>query len=91
MSNQVRIFELPQEVIDLLGPPETAASEARKTLVLSLLNQGRFSHGESAAALGVCRWTLHDLMAEQLVTSGPETADEMRAEIEQVKQLLPQG
>ncbi len=88
MSNRSLTFELPEEVIELLGSSETAATEARKTLILTLLNQGRLSHGQAAAALGVSRWTLHDLMAEQQVTSGPETADEMRAEVEQTRQLL---
>lgn len=74
--------EVPAELAALLGPPETAAAKVVEVLALKLLGEGHLSQGQAAELLGLTRWDLLDLMAMHGVPSGPETAEEMRRDIE---------
>lgn len=80
--------ELPEDVLSLLGSPEAAAAKARESLVAELLREGRISQGQAARALNVTRWDILDIMARSGIPSGPETADEMRREIEEARRAL---
>ncbi|HEY7036070.1 MAG TPA: UPF0175 family protein [Thermomicrobiales bacterium] len=84
MATQTLTIELPEELLALLGSPEEAATKARETLVADLLREGRISQGQAARALGVTRGDILDLMVRWRVESGPETAEEMRREIDDV-------
>ena len=75
-------LELPDELLDLLGSPEVVAVKVREALVLDLLRDGRISQGQAARLLGITRWDVLDLMAQHGVPSGPESAEEMRQEID---------
>src|SRR5262249_46141111 len=75
-------FELPEEFVRLLGSPEAAAAKAREALIFELLRAAQISQGQAARLLGVTRWDLLDLMAQHQIPSGPQTAEEMRPQIE---------
>ncbi len=81
-------FELPEDVIALLGSPEAAAAEAREALVLALLRDARISQGKAARLLGITRWDILDLMARYQIPSGPATAEEMEQEIRDLRRFL---
>ena len=74
-------FDLPEDVIALLGSPEVAAAEAREALVLALLRDARISQGKAAHLLGITRWDILDLMARYQIPSGPATIEELHEEI----------
>lgn len=80
-------LELPEDLVALLGSPEAAASKALSALVLELLREARISQGQAAQLLGLTRWDILDLMARHQVPSGPETAEEMRQEIGNVRRF----
>lgn len=85
MGTRTLRVEVPDELVTLLGTPEIAAVRAREALVLDLLRQGRISQGKAAELLGISRWDLLELMVERRVESGPETAEEMTQEIEDMR------
>jgi hypothetical protein len=72
-------------LIELLGSPEAAAAKAKGALVLELLREARISQGQAAGLLRLTRWEILELMAQHEIPSGPETADEMRREIEDMR------
>lgn len=82
MAAHTLTLDLPEELIALLGSPEAAAHRAKEALVLDLLREARISQGKAAQLLGISRWASLDLMAQHQIPSGPETAEEMRREIE---------
>jgi predicted HTH domain antitoxin len=85
MAMRTLVVELPEELVDLLGSPEAAAAKAKEALVLGLLREGRVSQGQAAQLLEATRWELLELMARYKIPSGPETATEMRQEIEDIR------
>lgn len=85
MATRTIELELPEDLVALLGSPEAAASKAKEALVLELLREARVSQGQAAQLLGLTRWDVLDLMARHQIPSGPETAEEMRQEIENVR------
>jgi len=85
VASQLLTVELPEELVALLGSPEAAAVRVRTALVFELLREGAISQGQAARVLGVTRWDLLELMARHGVQSGPDTAEEMRREIENAR------
>ena len=81
-------LELPEELVDLLGPPDAIAGRVRESLVLDLLRDAQITQGEAALLLGVTRYDILDLMVRYRIPSGPETAEEMRQEIESAWRFL---
>src|SRR5687767_10302677 len=81
-------LELPEELVGLLGPPDAIAGRVRESLVLDLLRGAQITQGEAALLLGVTRYDILDLMARYAIPSGPETAEEMRQEIESAWRYL---
>jgi hypothetical protein len=82
-------LELPDELMALLGEtPEAAASTARQSAVLDLLRHGHISQGTAAHLLGVTRHDIIDLMAAYHIPSGPQTIEELMAEVEAMEQYL---
>jgi hypothetical protein len=67
-------FDLPEDVIALLGSPEAAAAKAKEALVLNLLRQRRIGHGLSI-------WDMLDLMAQYQIPTGPQTIEELQQEV----------
>lgn len=88
MATKLVTFELPEEVVALLGSDELAAIRARTALVLDLLREGHLSQGQAAQLLHLTRWDLLDLMAQHGIESGPETAEELRQEIESARHMI---
>ena len=80
MATQSLTIDLPEELVALLGSPEAAAAKAKEALVLQLLREARLSQGQAASLLGLTRWDVLDLMAQQQIPSGPLTAEELRRE-----------
>jgi predicted HTH domain antitoxin len=74
-------FDLPEDVIALLGSPEAAAAKAKEALVLSLLRQRRIGHGRAAQFLGLSIWDMLDLMAQYQIPTGPQTIEELQQEV----------
>ena len=91
MATQTLTIELPEELLALLGSPEEAASKAKETLVAELLREARISQGQAARLLGMTRWDVLDLMVRYRIPSGPETAEEMRREIEDARRFVRQS
>lgn len=82
MATQTLAIEVPDELLVLLGSADAAAAKAQEALVMALLRESFISQGQAARLLGLTRWDVLDLMARYAVPSGPETAEEMRAEID---------
>jgi predicted HTH domain antitoxin len=87
LATRALAIELPEELIELLGSPEAAAAKAKEALVLELLREARLSQGQAARLLRLTRWEILDLMAPHEIPSGPETAEEMRQEIEVMRRF----
>ncbi len=79
--------ELHEDVLELLGPPETLARKVQETLVLDLLRRARISQGQAARLLDVTRYDILDLMTRDSIPSGPQTAEEMRQDIENARRF----
>jgi DNA-binding NtrC family response regulator len=88
MGTRTLTLELPEEIAELLGPPEAAAAKAREMVVLELLREARIGQSMAAQLLGISRAELLDRMAEQRIPSGPETAEEAQREIEEMRRFL---
>lgn len=87
MTTRTLVVELPEELVALLGSPEEAAARARAALVFELLREGRISQGKAAQLLGLTRWDILDLMARHGIPSGPDTAEEMRQDVEEARRV----
>jgi predicted HTH domain antitoxin len=81
-------IELLQEVLELLGSPEIAATKAREALIVELVREGQVSQGQAARLLGMTRWDLLTLMSRLGVPSGAETADELRRDVAEAWRAL---
>ena len=75
-------LELPEELVDLLGPPDAIAGRVRESLVLDLLRDAQITQGEAARLLNVTRYDILDLMARYAIPSGPQTAEEAQRDVE---------
>jgi predicted HTH domain antitoxin len=84
-------LEVPDELVALFDSPEAAAACAKQALVLDLLREARISQGRAARLLGITRYDVLDLMAQYEIRSGPETAEELREEVEHIQRLLADG
>ena len=87
MASAVLTFDLPEEIVELVGSADAAATRARTALVLDLLREGAISQGQAAQVLGLTRWDVLDLMGRYAIPSGPETEEDVRREIETVRRL----
>ena len=88
MATLTLSFEVPENLIALLGSPEAAAAKAKEALVLQLLREAEISQGQAAELLGITRWDILDLMAQHDILSGPETPEEVREEIAILERLV---
>ena len=88
MATQTLTLEVPQELVALLDSPEEATARAKQALVLDLLREARISQGQAADFLGITRWDILDLMVQYEIPSGPETAEELDEEVENLRWLL---
>jgi predicted HTH domain antitoxin len=82
MASRTLTFDLPEEIVALVGSPDAAAAKARLALVLDLLREGAISQGRAATILGITRWDILDLMATHAIPSGPQSAEELQREVE---------
>ena len=90
MATRAVTIELPEELIALLGSDDVAATRARTALVLELLREGLLSQGQVAQILDLTRWDVLNLMVQHRIASGPETAEELRREIDSVRRIIAQ-
>ena len=88
MTGHTIELELSEELVDLLGSPETAAAQAKQALVLELLREARISQGKAAEILGLTRAEMLDVLARHRIESGPETAEEMQQEVEALHRFI---
>ena len=82
LSTKTVTFELPEELVTLLGPSENLPRRVLETLVLNLLREAHISQGKAAHLLGLTRYDMLQLMARHSILSGPETADEAQRDFE---------
>ena len=87
MAAKTITLELPEELVDLLGPPDAIAGRVRESLVLDLLRDAQITQGEAARLLNVTRYDILDLMARYAIPSGPQTAEEMQQDIENARRF----
>lgn len=88
MVDKTITLELPEELLELLGPPDEVAGKLRESLIVDLLREARISQGKAARLLGVTRYDILDLMARYRILSGPLTAEEARQEVENAWRYL---
>jgi predicted HTH domain antitoxin len=74
-------FELPDEIVALLGTPQEAAARARELLVIELLRAVEISQGKAAELLGISRVEMLDLVKKYQIASGPQTIEELDEEV----------
>ena len=88
MATKTITLELPEDVLELIGSPESVAGNVRESLVLDLLREAKITQGEAALLLGVTRYDILEFMGRDSIPSGPLTAEEMREEIENARRFL---
>ena len=88
MASTTVTIEMPEELATLLGPAESLPDTVLETLVLDLLRDARITQGEAAILLGVTRYDILDLMSEHRIPMGPQTAEEMREDIEAARRFM---
>lgn len=86
MAKQTITLELPEELVKLLGSTDVARDKAWKALVLHLLREGEISQGKAAELLGITRYEMLGLLVKYQIPSGPLTAEEVREEIDAIRQ-----
>lgn len=91
MAIQTIAVELPEEIIALVGSPETAAAKAKETLVLELLREAKISQSTAARLLDVSRADILDLMGKHRIESGPETPEELSTELADLRRFAGRG
>ena len=74
VATKMITLELPDDLLELLGPPVAIAGKVRETLVLDLLRNAQITQGVAARLLGVTRYDILDLMVLHCIPSGPLTA-----------------
>lgn len=84
MNTRTFPFESPEELVELLGFPQEVVEKAKESLVLELLREERISQGQAARLLGVIRWEIIQLMGRYRIPSRPETAEDVRQELDDV-------
>ena len=90
MGTRTLTLELPEEIVALLGAPETAAARARAMVVLELLREARISQGKAAELLGLTRADILDLMLEHEIPSALRTAEDVQEAFDNVRRYLQQ-
>jgi predicted HTH domain antitoxin len=81
MALQSVTVDLPEEIVALLGSDQPPSEAARKAIILSLLREAKISQGKAAELLGISMWEMMDLIVEQDIQTGPQTAEEIDEEI----------
>lgn len=75
-------FELPDEVVRLLGSDDDLPSRMRTTIVLDLVRRGLISTGRAAELLGIHVADMLDLISEYQIPMGAITLEEFEREQE---------
>lgn len=88
MTTRAFTIELPEDIVELVGSDDLAATRARTALVLDLLREGTISQGQAARVLGLTRWDILDLMGRYRIPSGPETAEDVRRDFETARRFI---
>jgi predicted HTH domain antitoxin len=81
MAAEHLTFELPNGLVEALGPSEKLAARARFLLIMDLLRRSEISEGKAAELLGVSRVEMMELAVEHKIPSGPETLEELIADV----------
>lgn len=85
MTTATVTIELPRELLAELGSDAEIAVRARTALILDLLRDARISRGKAAELLGMSHWDLIPLMGRLNIESGPQTAEEVQAELDAIR------
>lgn len=87
MAPRTVAFELPEDLVALLGSLEEVTAQAKQAFVLDLLRQAHISQGKAAELLGISRYDILDLMVEHQIPSGPVTEEDLRQELDVINFL----
>ena len=87
MASRVLTLDLPEDVAALLGSPDEMEAQVKELLVVELLRRGRIGQSRAAEVLGTTRWEILELMGRYDILQGPETAEELERELEQMRRL----
>lgn len=87
MTTRTFPMELPEVLVELLGSPQAMAEKAKESLVLELLREERISQGQAARLLSVTRWEIIQLMGQYRIPSGPETAEDVCRELDDIRDI----
>ena len=88
MASRELTFDLPEEIVALVGSPDVVAAKARLALLMELLKEGVISQGQVAEILGITRADILHLLGEHGIPSGPESGEDMRREIADARRAL---
>lgn len=91
MATRTLHFELPEELVDLLGSPQAVTDRAREALVLELLREERISQGQASRLLDLTRWEIIALMTKYRIPSGPATVSDLHRELEDMRHIAPES
>lgn len=58
---------------------------------MQLVREVRISRGKAAEVLGISVWDMLDLIMKYEISSGPETPEELRREVDAAERLLKEA
>jgi DNA-binding NtrC family response regulator len=70
-------LDLPEDLLEFLGPESVASQKAKEALVMQLLRRGKLDQSRAAEILDISRAELFELMAEYQVSVTDATREEL--------------
>ncbi len=86
MSKSIYI-EIPDELLELLGSEDEAAKEAKQSLVLDLVRQGRISRAKAAELLGINLWDLPEFLSKYRIPWFDYSEEQMEEDMATLRSL----
>ena len=78
-------FEVPDEVVKVLGSVDAATKEAKEALVLDLVRRGKISRSKAAELLKLNLWDLPSLLAQYRLPWFDYTEQELDADLKKLQ------
>lgn len=80
-------MEIPDELLELLGSEDEAAKEAKQSLVLDLVRQGRISRAKAAELLGINLWDLPEFLSKYRIPWFDYSEEQMEEDMATLRSL----
>ena len=81
-------LDLPEDLLEFLGPEGVASQKAKEALVMQLLRQGKLDQSRAAEVLEISRAELFELMAEYQVAVTDATREELKRGLADLERAL---